>query len=122
MDQNFAAVQRAVLSDAALRDRVALLSISFDPQFDTPAILAEHARKAGADPRVWHFLTGEQAEIERLAESFGVSVFREGADAGSITHTIRTAVIRPDGTLASVVNGTDWTAPALLQALPSAGG
>ncbi len=122
MDQNFAAVQRAVLPDAALRDRVALLSISFDPQFDTPAILAEHARKAGADPRLWHFLTGEQAQVERLAESFGVSVFRDGAEAGSITHNIRTAVIRPDGTLGSVLHGTDWTAAALVQALQSSGG
>ena len=121
MDQQFAAVQRAVLADSALRDRVTLLSISFDPQFDTPQVLAGHARASGADPRVWRFLTGERGAIERLAEGLGVSVFREGTDPASITHNIRTAVIHPDGTLATILTGTDWTTAALLEALRAAG-
>jgi protein SCO1/2 len=122
MDQQFAAAQRAVLADATLRDRMALLSISFDPEFDTPQVLAAHARQAGADPRVWRFLTGDRAAVERLAEGFGVSVFREGTDPASIAHNIRTAIVKPDGTLATILNGTDWTSAALLQAMRAAGG
>ena len=121
LDQQFAAAQRLILADAALRDSVALLSISFDPEFDTPQVLAAHARKAGADPRVWRFLTGERAAIERLGEGFGVSVFREGTDPAAITHNIRNAVVKPDGTLATVLNGTDWTPAALLDTLRAAG-
>lgn len=121
MDRQFAAAQRVVLSESGLRDRVALLSISFDPQFDTPQVLAAHAREAGADPRVWRFLTGERAAVERLAEGFGVSIFREGAAPGDITHNIRTAVVKPDGTLSTILHDTDWSSATLLQALRAAG-
>jgi protein SCO1/2 len=116
MDQNFAAVQRALLADPDLRARTILLSVSIDPAFDTPQVLAEHARRAGADPRVWHFLTGERDAIEAFASRFGVSVFREGADPAGLTHNLRTAIIRPDGTLATVLGGTDWTPAAFLDA------
>jgi protein SCO1 len=116
MDQNFAAVQRAVLSDAGLRDKVSLLSVSFDPQFDTSAVLAAHARRVGADARVWRFATGEADTIAQLAGRFGVSVMREGDDATSVVHNLRTAIIKPDGTLATILNGNDWTPAALLDA------
>ena len=40
MDRQFAAVQREILADERLRDRVRLLSVSVDPAFDTPQVLA----------------------------------------------------------------------------------
>lgn len=122
MDQNFAAVQREVLNDPKLHDRVALLSVSIDPQFDTPEVLAAHARRAGADARVWRFATGDAEAITQLAGRFGVSVFREGSDPSSLTHNLRTAVIKPDGTLATVLGGNDWTPAALIEAARRAGG
>jgi protein SCO1/2 len=121
MDQNFAAIQREILKDPALGDRVALLSVSIDPQFDTPEILAAHARRAGADTRVWRFATGDPETVTRLAGRFGVSVFREGSDASSITHNLRTAIVKPDGTLAAALTGNDWTPAALLDAARRAG-
>ena len=122
MDQHFAAVQREVLNDAKLRDRVALLSVSVDPQFDTPEVLAAHARRAGADARVWSFATGDAEAITQLAGRFGVSVFREGSDPSGLTHNLRTAIIKPDGTLATVLGGNDWTPAALVDAARRAGG
>ena len=121
MDQNFAAVQRTVLADARLRDRTALLSISFDPQFDTSQVLATHARHAGADPRLWHFTTGDRDAIEAFASRFGVSVIHEDADLNTITHNLRTAVIGPDGRLVTMLTGNDWTPAALLDAMRPAG-
>jgi protein SCO1 len=120
MDRNFAAAQRALLADPGLRDKTMLLSVSIDPAFDTPQVLAEHATRAGADARVWRYLTGERDAIESFASRFGVSVFREGADPAALTHNLRTAIIRPDGTLATVLGGTDWTAAALLEAVRQA--
>lgn len=117
MDRHFAAVQREVLTDPRLRDRVALLSVSFDPEFDTPDVLAAHARQAGADPRVWRFATGDRDAIADFASRFGVSVIREGADARDITHNLRTAVVGPDGRLVEILGGTEWTAADLLAAL-----
>jgi protein SCO1 len=122
MDQHFAAVQREVLKDAKLRDRMALLSVSVDPQFDTPEVLAAHARRAGAEAQVWTFATGDADAVTQLAGRFGVSVFREGADPGGLTHNLRTAIIKPDGTLATVLGGSDWTPAALIDAARVAGG
>jgi protein SCO1/2 len=117
MDRHFSAVQREVLADSVLRDHVALLSVSFDPAFDTPQVLAAHARKVGTDPRVWHFVTGDQGSIALFASRFGVSVFREGANATDLTHNLRTAVIESDGTLSTILNGTDWAPADLMNAL-----
>ena len=50
MDRRFAEVQRLVQDDAALRGRVRLLSVSFDPRNDTPEAMTGHAAKLGADP------------------------------------------------------------------------
>jgi protein SCO1 len=120
MDRQFQAVQRDVLADAGLRDRVALLSVSFDPAFDTPQVLAAHAGQLHADPRLWHFVTGDQEEIARFAARFGTSVIRDESNAADITHNLRTAVIGSDGTLVSIFKGNEWTPADLMTALRQA--
>ncbi len=54
--------------DARQRD-YRLLSISIDPEYDTPARLAEYARRHGAGPD-WHFLTGERRTIRKVVAAF----------------------------------------------------
>ena len=122
MDRNFADVQRTVSSDRELKDRVHLLTISFDPDFDTPAVLAAHARHAGADPAFWTFLTGNHPDIDSLIERFGVSVFREGEKAQDVVHNLRTAVVDAEGRLVEVFNGNDWKPAELVTALRAAAG
>jgi len=117
MDRQFKSAQTVILGDTQLRDRAALLSISFDPEFDTPPVLAAHVKQVGADPRVWHFATGERAAIEAFALRFGVSVMREGAGAESLTHNLRTAIIGPTGTLRAMLTGNDWTSAELIDAM-----
>lgn len=46
---------------------VLLVTLTTDPAFDTPAVLATYARKFGADTNRWLFLTGTKEEIGRLA-------------------------------------------------------
>ena len=120
MDRHFHAVQGELLADPALRDRVALLSVSFDPAFDTPQVLAAHARRLQADPRVWHFVTGEQEEIAGFAARFGISVIRVSSNTADVTHKLRTAVIASDGTLVTVFTGNEWTPADLMNALRQA--
>lgn len=120
MDRNFAEVQRKVLENDSLAQRVRLLSVSFDPEHDTPAVLLDHARRAGADPRVWHFATGDLEKIAGFAEDFGVSVMRNGDDPGNIVHNLRTAVIGPDRRLITVLGGNEWKPADLLNALVQA--
>ena len=69
MDQQFKQVQGQILADPAMRDRIALLSVSFDPAFDTPQVLAAHAQQVGADPRVWHLVTGERLGFRHIRHS-----------------------------------------------------
>jgi protein SCO1/2 len=115
VDRRFAALQRTIAGDASLRGRVRLVSISFDPAYDTPEILRAHAAALDADPEVWTFLTGAPDDIDRFALRFGVGVTRD--DAATFTHTLSTAVLGPDGTLAALHAGTEWTPRQVLDEL-----
>jgi protein SCO1 len=115
MDRHFAAVQKEVRGDPALAGRVKLVSVSFDPAYDTPAVLRAHAAKVGAHPETWSFLTGPRDDIDRFASRFGVTLGRDTPE--EITHNLRTAVVRPDGRLARVFTGNDWTPAQLIEAL-----
>jgi protein SCO1/2 len=120
MDRQFAGTQELVSADDDLRGRVQLLSVSFDPSYDTPPVLATHAKKVGADPGTWMFLTGDAADIESFAARFGVSVMREGSDPGNVVHNLRTAVIDSNGRLVKILNGMQWAPSELVTELRSA--
>jgi protein SCO1 len=120
MDRHFKAVQDAVVSDDELRGHVRLLSVSFDPEYDTPAVLAKHAASARADPSVWTFLTGDPEAIRRFAAQFGVTFAPGEAGSPEIMHNLRTAVIGPDGRLVTIFTGNGWTPSELTAALRKA--
>ena len=119
MDRNFVAVQKAIRSTPALAD-VRLLTVTFDPEFDTPAVLKTHARRRQADPAVWSFLTGEPAVVSTFAEQFGVYTEQSPQSSTEITHNLRTAVIGPDGRLVTVHSGNSWTPAELVADLEAA--
>ncbi len=114
MDRNFVTIQKAVKGDAALNGKVHLVTISFDPNTDTPEVLTRHARTLGADPAMWTFLTGNRDEIDQFAERFGMTISRDTADPLNITHTLRTAVLDPGGRLVKVYTGNEWTPEQVL--------
>jgi len=122
MDRHFLDVQRAIAADPALNNRAHLVSISFDPTHDTPAVIATHAKARGADPRVWTYLTGSKDAIDHLTSRFGVSTIDETDAAQTITHNLRTAVVDPKGRLVKIYSGNDWTVAALLADLREADG
>lgn len=118
MDRRFAEIQALAAADPALRGKLRLLSISFDPAHDRAAVLRAHGAKAGADPAVWRFATADEAVVDRLAATFGVNVIREAN--GTITHNLRTAVIDPRGRMVSIHDSNAWTAAALVDELKTA--
>jgi protein SCO1/2 len=93
---------------------VKLVSVTFDPEFDTPAVLQAHAARRRADPDVWTFLTGDRVTIERFAAQFGVNTVRTPEDPNGITHNLRTALVDRDGRLAKIYPGNTWTPGAVL--------
>ena len=117
MDQQFATVLKQVQADPDLRDSVRLLSVSIDPEHDRPDVLAKHAAKLGADPALWHFLTGEREEVEGFASQFGVSVMRDRTAADDIVHNLRTAIIDGEGKLITSLNGGEWSPADLVAEL-----
>jgi protein SCO1/2 len=118
VDRRFAEVQALVKADPALAGKVRLLSVSFDPQVDTPAMLRRHASKLDADPAMWRFATAPEAIVDRFAATFGVNVIRE--PDGTITHNLRTAVIDPLGRVVSIHDSNAWAATTLVDDLTTA--
>lgn len=110
LSANFALVQRRFGA------RVTLLSVTIDPQYDTPAVLADYARRWGAGAS-WHFLTGAAKEIQDAAGWFGLIYWPED---GVITHSAATGLIGPDGRLRALLEGSAFTAQQLVDLVQSA--
>jgi protein SCO1/2 len=104
MVENFRAIRQR-FADRMGRDLV-LLTISFDPKYDTPQVLARYAASQRAGGTGWHFLTGDPKRVERVCNAFGIQYW---AEEGLITHSLQTAVIDRDGRLAATVEGKDFT-------------
>jgi protein SCO1/2 len=119
MDRHFAALQQAILGDPRLAGKVSLVSISFDPEFDTPAVLAAHARRLKADANVWTFLTGDRATVDRFAAQLGVGVTRPSGEP-EITHNLRTVLAGADGRILKIYSGSEWTPAAAIGDLRAA--
>jgi protein SCO1/2 len=120
MDRHFVTIQKRLADDTALR-RVHLVTVSFDPSYDTPRVLKKHARELKADLTRWTFLTGDRDEVDRFAMRFGVSIARAMNDPRDITHNLRTAIVDADGKLVKVYTGNDWTPEQVLMDLETAG-
>ncbi len=117
MDRQFAEAQ-ALMKDKGLDGKTGLLSVSFDPKNDTPAVLKAHARKLGADPNMWTFATGDRDEIDRFASSLLLTLVRgEAANPDEIGHTLRTTVVDKTGKIAKSYSGADWTPAQLVSDL-----
>jgi protein SCO1 len=118
MTRQFAVIQEDIRQFPDLSD-VRLVSVTLDPDFDTPAVLEKHAKGTGADPRLWYFATGKRDDVLVLAKRFGV-LTEPGDSPGIVVHNLRTAVIDADGRLVSVHSGNMWTAAELVADLKKA--
>ncbi len=118
MDRRFASIQQAVRDGRTARG-VRLLSISFDPDRDTPAVLRAHAARLGADPALWTFATAPRDKVDTFGARLGLDVIRDANDPSDITHNLRTAVLDRQGRLATVLNGNGWSVEDALAALAS---
>ncbi len=118
MDRQFAAVQRAIEA-GEVKGPVRLVSVTFDPDYDSPAVLREHAARVGANPRVWTFATAPRDRVDAFGARLGLDVIRDPKNASDITHNLRTAVIDAEGRLVTVF-GSEWTPGQALRALAPA--
>ena len=105
---NFGVLQRR-FKDQLGRDLV-LLTVTFDPQRDSPEVLAHYAQTWKADPNTWHFLTGPVPDVRRVTTMFGVDFF---PDEGLMNHSLHTALIESHGKLVANIEGNQFTADQL---------
>lgn len=121
MSKNFSDLANQ-LQNSDLKDNIRLLSVSFDPNTDTPAKLKEYGigylgKDAKADFTVWQLATGSDKEVKDVANFFGLRYEVDQTDKTQFAHSLRTAVIAPDGKVAKIFAGNEWTAKDLLREL-----
>ena len=112
---NFAVLQKRFQRELG-RDLM-LVTVTFDPERDTPAVLARYAAQWKADPKTWPFLTGEVAAVRRVSSLFGIESF---PDEGLMNHSLRTTVIDRKGTIVASVEGNQYTPEQLGDLVQSA--
>ena len=101
---------------------IGLLSFSVDPDYDTPERLRAYARKFGADPRRWFFLTGEKAALARLVRDGFLLPVAENAAASPgqrVTHSTKFVLIDREARIRGWYDGEE---PATLDKLAADAG
>ncbi|MGH9872582.1 MAG: SCO family protein [Pyrinomonadaceae bacterium] len=114
MSSNFAAIDQELQKQPELYAKTHLLSISFDPAYDTPKVLrsygAAHTGKYSDETFVhWEFASGSADEVKGIAKFFGLRYYLDATSGTEqVIHSLRTAVIGPDGKIVKVYRGNEW--------------
>lgn len=115
MSTNFAQLNAELEKDSDARQKTHLLSVTLDPEYDKPEVLRAYgATYAGGKFDNWDFATGDPEEVRRLAQTFGLMYKTE---SGQIIHSLRTAIVTPDGKLYKIYRGNEWKPADLMKDL-----
>jgi protein SCO1/2 len=121
MNRNFAEIDKALEADPAMVAKTHLLSISFDPKDDTPAVLKSYGQAyagVGAKFDHWEFAVLPAKELTAVLEFFDVGV--TPGDGGTLTHSMSTVLIGKDGKVAAWYPSNEWTPAEVLAAMKGA--
>jgi protein SCO1/2 len=110
MSTNFADVDRALEKQPDVYAKTHLLSITIDPEYDTPKVLrsygAAHTERYENETFAhWDFATGTKDQIKGVAQFFGLRYF-QGND--QIVHGLRTVIVSPEGKVTKVYRDNQW--------------
>jgi protein SCO1/2 len=116
MSGNFDEIYKQIGSNPSLAG-THLLSISFDPEHDTPKILRDYGFSVAhthdaALFKNWEFAVPRAADLPKIEDFFALTVKPEN---GLITHNLSTAVIGPDGKIVKWYHGGDWQVSDLIK-------
>ncbi len=125
MSSQFADMANQLASDPEAKDKIRLLSISFDPTRDTPEKLKQYGLGyLGKEPKddltIWNLAVGTDKEVRAVADFFGLKYETDAADKTQINHSLVTAVIAPDGKVTRIFTGGRWTPDDVLAELKKA--
>jgi len=119
---DFAEIEKQLAQSPELYRKTHLLSVSFDPKHDTPAVLRNYAHAFGADKgnkpfAHWEFATVPASELPEVASFFGLFLNEQD---GQITHSMCTVVVSPEGKLYKQYDNNDWKPEEMMAALVAA--
>jgi len=115
MNKNLSETRQLLLSSPGAVTNWELLSISFDPDFDTPTTLANYALAyRGTNAAHWLFAFAPALTLSDLAPRLDLMVMRQG---GNISHNLRTVVLDPQGRIYRLFDGNQWTPRELADAI-----
>ncbi|MBM3833442.1 MAG: redoxin domain-containing protein [Verrucomicrobia bacterium] len=114
MSKNFAAVHQQLTAMPNAPTNWHLLTVSFDPHFDTPDVLKSYARRYQYDPQRWSFVTGAMIDIDAITDQFNLPVYKQGE---SWDHKLRTAVIDAEGRVQKIFVSNQWKTEELVDEL-----
>lgn len=89
-----------------------LISITLDPEYDTPGVLRDYAEARGIDTANFSFLTGPEGAIKDLFKQFGILTEMKG---GVLSHTLATLLINEQGRIVWRADGSGWTADEFVE-------
>ena len=118
MTSHFDKLEEMLREDSALYDRTHLLMVSFDHEYDSPDVLRAYAaaRIPGHTGSFDHLelATGSKEEVVAVTKFFGLTFWPE---ENQIVHSLRTAIVGPDGHLYKLYRGNEWEPEDLLEDL-----
>jgi len=120
MSNNFHLIEVELQKQSDLYDKTHLLTVTIDPEYDTPAVLRSygggHTERYEAEKfDHWEFATGTPDEVRGVANFFGMRYFHN-ADTGvdEIVHSLVTAVVGPDGRVFKLYRENQWKPEEIL--------
>ncbi len=119
MDRKYSELADRIGAVSGRAEHVRHLSVSFDPEHDTPEVLRKHAENLGARPPLWRFAVASHGELAKVAAPLGLTY---GPAPGEIIHNLSTAVIDPEGRLVRLDVGASsraWKSADLLKVIYS---
>lgn len=116
--RNFANIEKQLATEPALYAKTHLLSISFDPSYDTPERLKAYgAGYIGGDAKKtfahWDFAVATKPVMAEMAKFFDIGLTDAGD--GTINHTLSTTLISRDGKVVRFYPGNEWTTTQVLE-------
>jgi protein SCO1 len=127
LSATFQQAQRKLADDKLLGTRAMLVSLSVDPQHDTPPVLAEYGQQFKADPSGWKLLTGDWDAVYNVVTGFKVATRppRPAVDAPApggteLTHSTRIILLDGQQQVRAYLEGQDATADDLVSAVKRA--
>ena len=123
MSNNFAAIDQALQKQPETYDKTHLLTISFDPDYDTPKVLrsygASHTGRYSDETfQHWEFATGSKDEVKGIAQFFGLRYYHDTeSDDEQVIHSMRTAIVGGDGKVLKLYRGNEWKPEEILDEL-----